>query len=93
MALKDPETQAYYRITGFNLIQNHIYYTIYKDEAHRNSGDTGFLKAKERFCDVADIKALLKVDPTLDTKVYDNAMTKLYEAMSALEKFNVLTGC
>lgn len=86
MALTNPATGEYLRIEGLALSENsvsQINYSIYANAAHRQSGDTEFLKRKSGFADsghVADNFASI-ADSTLS--IENNIKTAGYLAIKA----------
>lgn len=85
MAIKNPITKEYYRIINIHPYDKEIMCEIYKDEAHRQSGDTTYLKKRiKEFREYDDITPLIKIADSKKS-IRDNYLTAGYLLLKTIK--------
>ncbi len=82
MAIKKDD-KGYYKIIGFDFEDKRVQLRIFRDEIHRQSGNTNFLKSNTKWFDIGD----------LPEEAYHAVLESGYTKLKSLDMFAGFQDC
>jgi hypothetical protein len=81
----------YLKVEGINYKSNTIFVRIYLNNAHRLSGDTDYLKCKQKNIDIPD--GLVYTNPATDNNINQVIKKNIYLVLKQIQPYATWSDC